>query len=159
MGSEVTAVSENDPIREYQSLVRELMDRAERLRPLVRSCQEAIERSGVKAQLTVGKRNPSRPQVEIVMTCRRLDETLILFRELAKEGLRTDKSNTHEDHNIHNVLAMREYRLGPDVVVAALMVSIKGGGGGDDGGGVDGPSCRMEQVGVKEVPVYEIKCD
>lgn len=139
----------NDPIRQFQAEVKSTMERAERLRPIVRACQDAIERSGVKASIGVGRRNQLRPKVEIMLVCDRLEDTVPLFRELAKEGLRTNKQDTHKDHNLFDVFAMREYDLGPDVMVLAVLA------GGKD----DGPKCRMEQVGVKEVPVYEMKCD
>lgn len=140
----------NDPIRQYQAEVQETMRRAERLRPIVRACQDAIERADVNASIAVGKRNQLRPQVEIMLMCKRLDETVALFRELAKEGLRTDKTDSHKDHNLYDVMAVREYNLGPDVTVIAMLF-----GRNEDGG----PTCRMEQVGVKEVPIYEMKCD
>lgn len=143
---------ENDPIRQFQAEVQETMDRAERLRPIVKACQEAIDRAEAKAAIMVGKRNQLKPKVEIMLTCETLDETVPLFRELAKEGLRTNKTDSHKDHNVFEVIAMREYNLGPDVTVIAMLF----GGKSEDG---DGPKCRMEQVGVKEVPVYEMKCD
>lgn len=142
---------ENDPIRQFQSEMEDTIRKAERLRPILRSVQDAIQRADVKASVLVGKRNQLRPQVEVMMLCKRLEETVVLFRELAKEGLRTDKSESHKDHNLFNVIAMREYNLGPDVMVIAMLA-----GGNDDS---EGPRCRMEQVGVKEVPVYEMKCD
>lgn len=140
---------ENDPIRKFQSQLQETLERAERLRPIVRACQDAVQRAEVKASIGVGTRNQLRPQVEIMMCCGRLDDTIPLFRELAKEGFRTDKKDTHKDHNLFDVMAMREYNLGPDVKVIALLTQ-----GRDD----SGPKCRMEQVGVKEVPVYEMRC-
>lgn len=141
----------DDPIRKFQSEIQETMERAERLRPIVKACQEAIERAEANASIVVGKRNQLRPKVEIMLICESLDETVPLFRELAKEGLRTNKKATHKDHNLFDVIAMREYDLGPDVTVIAMLA----GGSRDDGS----PRCRMEQVGVKEVPVYEMKCD
>ena len=143
---------ENDPIRKFQAEVQEATNRAERLRPIVKACQEAIERAEAKASINVRGRSQLRPKVEIMLLCKTLDETVPLFRELAKEGLRTDKTNSHKDHNLLEAIAMREYNLGPDVVVIAMLLSDKGKEG-------DGPKCRMEQVGVKEVPVYEMKCD
>lgn len=141
----------DDPIRKFQATIQATMSRAERLRPFVRACQDAIERAGVKASIGVGNRNQLRPKVEVMLFCGTLDETIPLFRELAKEGLKTNKDNTHKDHNLFEVIAMREYDLGPDVCVIAMLTGSKK----EDGA----PRCRMEQVGVKEVPVYEMKCD
>lgn len=142
--------NDNDPIRQYQSEVQQTMQRAERLRPILRAVQDAIQRADVKASVAVGKRNQLHPKIEVMMFCERLDETVTLFRELAKEGLRTDKKDSHKDHNLYDVIALREYNLGPDVSVIVML-----GGLNEEGR----PACRMEQVGVKEVPVYEMKCD
>ncbi len=141
--------TENDPIRKYQSELEKLKDSAERLRPLVRSCEDAILRADVNASVSVTGRDNC-PKIFIMFMCRTLDEVVPLLRELAKEGLHTDKSKTHEDRNLLDVIAMREYNLGPQVKLAAIIFDEKDG---------DGPSCRMEQVSVKEVPVYEMKCD
>ena len=138
----------NDPIRECQDRLQKLQERAERLRPVLKSCEEAIQRSDVKASISVGNRRPTEPKVEITMFCKNLKETVPLFRELAKEGLRTDKENTHEDRNVMKVIPMRIYSLGPDCEVVAKVVTS----------GEPGDACRMEQVGVKEVPIYEMKC-
>ena len=143
---------ENDPIRKFQAEVQETMEQAERLRPMVKACQEAIDRASAKASINISNRKRFKPKVEILLTCESLDETVPLFRELAKEGLRTDKKDSHQDHNFLEVFAMREYNLGPDVTVIAVLINGKNKDG-------DGPKCRMEQVGVKEVPVYEMKCD
>ena len=87
--------------------------------------------------------------MKIALIVKRLDEVNDLFKELAKEGYRTDKEDTFEDLKLLETIPMREYNLGPNLSVAAMVLSPR----------EDGPSCRMEQVGVKEVPVYEMKCD
>jgi hypothetical protein len=142
---------ENDPIHKFQADMQLIISQAEHLRPILRSCQDAIERSEMKASIVVAQRNSMRPTIEIMAFCKRLDESIPLFRELAKEGLHTDKNATHKDHNLFDVMAMRDYSLGPDVSVKILLSTSSK----DE----DGPSCRMEQVGVKEVPVYEMRCD
>lgn len=139
----------DDPIRKFQSDIQEKVNQAERLRPIVRACQDAIQRAESKASVVVSMARANRPKVEIMLICSRLEETVPLFREMAKEGFHTDKKDTHKDHNLFDVIAMREYNFGPDVSVIATVVP---------GDGV-GSSCRMEQVGVKEVPVYEMKCN
>lgn len=142
---------ENDPIRQFQSEIDELKYKVERLRPVLRSCQEAAIRAEVKVSISVGKRNQLRPKVEMMMICKTLDETVPLFRELAKDGIRTDKQDTHKDAKLFDMVAMREYNLGPDVSLVAMLFEDKNEFGES--------RCRMEQVGVKEVPVYEMKCD
>jgi hypothetical protein len=139
----------NDPIREFQTAMQRKIDNAERLRPLVKSCQDAMQRADGKGTIIITDRHGSRPIVEIMLICERLDDTVPLFRELAKEGLKTDKKDTHKDHQAFEIIAMREYNLGPDLKVIATIFTSKDSKG----------TCRMEQVGVKEVPVYEMKCD
>lgn len=86
-----------------------------------------------------------------MMFCKRLEKTVPLFRELAKEGLKTNKTNTHKDINLLKVMPMRVYDLGQDCELIAMIMSSK-----ED---EFGTSCRMEQVGTEEIPIYEMKCD
>jgi len=141
---------ENDPIREFQSKVQRLNQLAEELRPIVRSCEDAILRAESKATIDIQQITPVSLKVRIMLVCKHLKEPLPLLRELAKEGIHTDKIHTHEDYKVLDVLPMREYNLGKFVVLDVVLLSPT-----DE----EGQRCRVEQVGVKEVPVYEMKCD
>lgn len=141
----------DDPIRKFQAELQEASQKADRLRPLLRSCQDAIARCGAPAGISVRPEAGLRPSIAIVIFCERLEETVPLLRELAKEGLHTDKRESHTDRNLFNAIGMREYNLGPDLKVCAMLM-----GGNRDG---NGKACRMVQTGVKEVPIYEVKCD
>lgn len=145
-----TTETENDPIRQFQSELEGMKNSADRLRPIVKSCEEAIFRSDCKASVTVALRNNRNPKVNIMFFCKTLNEVIPLLRELAKEGLHTNKSKTHQDRSLFDVISLREYDLGPQVTLMAMLSGVKDG---------DGPTCRMEQVGVEEVPIYEMKCD
>ena len=145
----VVAVDENDPIRKFQSEISELSEKAERLRPLTNSCRDAIDRSGVSASFMVSQSGPRRVCVEIVAMVKKLDEVTPLFRELAKEGYRTKKDESPVDENMLDFIPVRHYKMGQDLSVRAMVL----------GNHEQGESCRLEQVGVKEVPVYEMKCD
>ncbi len=90
----------NDPIREFQARLQDISQEAERLRPVLKACQDAVQRSGVNVGIVVGSKNQLRPQVELMMDCSSLDETIPLFRELAKEGIHTDKKETYKDQKI-----------------------------------------------------------
>lgn len=140
-------MSENDPIREYQNKMQQACEDAERLRPIVKSCGEAIERAGVIASISV-QNTP--PQVHLVVLIKQLKDTIPLFRELAKEGLRTDKNDKPEDQKAFEVMAIRKYKMGPQLSVIAMMFPTEKEGE---------PTCRMVQTGVKEVPVYEMQCE
>ena len=74
----------------------------------------------------------------------------MLFRELAKEGLHTNKRKPFADRSFEGILGMREYDLG-DVTVNALMFNPNE----EEAEG----RCRLVQTGTKEVPVFEMKCD
>jgi hypothetical protein len=143
----------NDPIREYQSKLKLLSNQAEFLRPTLRAVEDAIERSGVNAVVVVGKKRMYDPQVEIAFFAKRLDESVPLLRELAKEGLKTDKDQVFKDELILSFVATREYNLGPSVILNVFLIN------GLHNSDSSGPTCRMEQVGVKEVPIFEMKCD
>lgn len=136
----------DDPIRSFQATQQQRIEAAERLRPLIKACEEASTRAGLVAHVSVNL-HQGRPRVHLSVGCKDLKEIVPLFRELAKEGLKVDKGESHRDSNLFDVVPMREYNLGPDLMVVAMIM-----------GGKEGPNCRMEQVGVKEVPVYEMKC-
>lgn len=142
-----------DPIREFQADLQRMADRAERLRPVLRACQDAIARAESTATIQISTRSlHADPHVHIMAVCKqRLDEMVPLFHELAKEGLKTDKQNSHTDNAAFDVLAMREYNLGHNLKVTAMLMPSRDG--------ENGPTCRIKKVGVKEVPVYEIECD
>ena len=142
----------DDPIRAFQAELDNKKVQAERLRPVVKACEEALQRCGHKASLSVDMIHSRNPKVRLTTVLQKLEDITPLFRELAKEGLRTNKENPYKDHNALDVMAMREYDLGDLSVVAVLVTSKKER---EDGT----PHCRLEQVGVKEVPIYEMKCD
>jgi len=142
----------NDPIRAFQAELDNKKVQAERLRPIIKVCEEAIQRCDFKATISVDMLQSRNPKVRLTTILNKLDDVTPLFRELAKEGLRTNKENPYKDHNAFDIMAMREYDLGNLTVMVVLITSKK-----EDDDGT--PRCRLEQVGVKEVPVYEMKCD
>lgn len=137
----------NDPIRQFQSELKELSAKAERLRPIVKACYDAITRAESNTSISVCMRD-SHPTIIMCLLCKSLKETIPLFRELAKEGLHTDKN--HKDDTMLDIIPYRQYTLGSELMLIAMVNSKKE---------EDGPSCRLEQVGIKETPVYEMKCD
>ena len=141
-------MNENDPIREYQSKMHRCIDNAERLRQVVKSCQDAIERAGVKASVVVEGDVTHAVRASIFFPVTTIRDVVPLLRELAKEGLHTDKKDNHKDHNFLDVIGTREYNLGPQCRLYAVVFS-----------GAKEASCRMQKVGEKTVPVYEMVCD
>ena len=141
----------NDPIREFQQRLHEQHDRAESKRPIVRACQDAIQRAESKAIVSLDD-GSSGVGVMITVPVKKLDDLIPLFRELAKEGLKTDKSQEPEDTKLMDVIGIRKYKLGAGVILTAFLLE------GDQKGSGDG-NCRMVQTGVKEVPVYGVQCD
>lgn len=143
---------QDDPIRKFQAELEEAKQRSERMRPLLKSCEEAIQRSECKmVSIHMRPKAGFEPKLEIMITVSSLDETIPLFRELAKEGLKTDKAKSHEDHSLFGVFGLREYNLGPNLAVMAVLLGKPAE--------QDGKCCRVEQVGTREVPVYEVRCD
>ena len=45
---------------------------------------------------------------------------------------------------------MREYKFGPDMIVAVIIQNLQES---------LGASCEMEQIGTKQVPIFRMKCD
>lgn len=140
--------SDNDPIRKFQSNLEDLGTRAEGLRPILKACQDAIQRAESDATCSIKQVSRYDVAVDIMVVCQKLDEVIPLLRELAKEGLHTDKDDTHTDTSLFEVFAIREYNLGRQCKLTAFLNTEK-----------SGPGCRMVQTGVKEVPEYEIVCD
>lgn len=139
----------NDPIRSYQTRMYDLAKLAEELRPILKACEDAVARSEISANPLVGVRDPLKPKVELVVMANQLKEVVGLLRELAKEGLHVEKDEAPKDTNIFDFAAMRTYKLGSTVEVSVMII-------GNDG---EGPVCKAKQVGVKEVPIYEIECE
>lgn len=138
----------NDPIRAYQAEQAAMSQRAEALRPIVKSCEEAIQRSECKAaHISVKTANGMFVKVNIMAMPNKLEDLVPLFRELAKEGIHTNKREPYKDHNYMGLFGMREYDCGDVIVSAVIMPKDEK----DDG-------CRMVQTGVKEVPVFEMVC-
>lgn len=132
----------DDPIRKYQSELNEMADKAEQLRPVLKACEDAIARTDRKA-VPVLRTTRDRPHITLAMFAQDLKEATDLIKELAKEGIRS-REKKHEDHNLFDAISMREYKLGEDVTLSVML---------------SGSQCKMEKVGTKEVPVYEMKCE
>jgi hypothetical protein len=131
----------DDPIRRFQHDLQKQHDDAEQLRPLLRACQDAIERAASQAAATISCEG-LRVQICLMLFADTLDDAVVLMRELAKEGIRS-RDKKFRDANLFDVIGMRVYELTRDV---QLMVMLSG------------DRCKMVQVGTKEVPVYDIKC-
>lgn len=138
-------MNDNDPIRQFQSDLQVAHGKAEALRPLLKSCQEAVERcgkvDGVFHAITVTSQHGLTPVVSIIACVQELAQVTPLFRELAKEGQHTNKSNPFDDCGD---MPMRRYQMqSPSLAVMVLY---------------SGEKCQKVQVGTKEIPVYEVKC-
>ena len=140
---------ENCPIRAYQNDLTSLSNRAEAMRPIVQACQDASERAGLRTSVIL-RTEEQRVRIAITIMPKNLDELIPLFRELAKEGLHTNKRKPFTDHSFEGILGMREYDLG-DVTINALIFNPSE----EEAEG----RCRLVQTGTKEVPVFEMKCD
>lgn len=136
---------ENDPIRKYQTQLRQAHERAEQLRPTLRACQDAIARAQSKAMAIItSEKGPygDRPYINLMLATETLDDSVPLIRELAKDGIRSHEKQ-FEDQNLLDVLSIRRYKLTRDVTLSVLLT---------------GEQCKMRQVGTKVVPVYEMQC-
>lgn len=143
----------NDPIGKYQARLRESIDNAELLRPIVHSCKAAMDKSELKNQYTimVGICGPWHPKVEIIVTVDDLRSIANALRELAKFDFQLDREHRPKDINIFDLAGSRMYKLGPYVRLYAIIF-------GTEKHPIAGSKCRLEQVGVEEVPIYEIRC-
>lgn len=145
----------NDPIRSFQAEMEDLKDYAERLRPLINSIRDAVARAfepNKFVNITVTQVSRKHPQIMVMLTADRAEESVPLFRELRKEGITTNKDKPYDDKKMLDVMPMRNYYCnGQDIIISVIFPMLDNG--------PDQPACRMEQVGIKEVPIYELKCD
>lgn len=132
---------EQDPIRRYQHDLRQLSEAAENMRPLLKACEDAIARAGSKAVCAL-KTSGMRPHIDVMLMAKSLDESVVLLRELAKEGLHS-KEKKFEDRSLADVISMRTYALTPQVSLTVMLM---------------GDQCKLKQVGTKVVPVFEMRC-
>ena len=141
--------SDNDPIVRFKRHVDEYKGQADALRPILTACRDAA----IRAYGDMDKED--RPDmmfnvnalngvvsVIIMMMAKTLDVVPILIRELAKEGLRSGDKK-FEDKKAFGIIDTREYQITDNVVLKVMLT---------------GESCSLKQVGVKEVPVYEMEC-
>jgi hypothetical protein len=131
----------DDPIRAYQHEQQSLSTNAEQLRPILKACQDAVSRANSQAIPKI-RTMGLQPVIYLILAASEMKEATNLMRELAKEGIRSHDKKFH-DRNLFDAIGMREYELTKSVYLSVMLL---------------GETCKMVQVGTKEVPVYDIQC-
>jgi len=130
-----------NPIEEYKQELQKKISQVEALRPLLILCQEAVKAAGEDQPILIRDEHGN-PHIRIVCMIDNLKEIVPLIRELAKRGIRSEKR--FEDKEFLGDMAIREYKVHSDITVMCFL---------------SGKQCRRVQVGTKEVPIYETRCD
>ena len=132
----------NRAIGAYHERLNELKSQALALAPVVGKCRNALTKAESSAVLSLETHNRT-PVISITAAVENLNELKPVIAELAKVGIRRKNPSAYEDSKVMDMLASRHIEFEHDVHLTAIVV---------------GEQCTMKQVGVKEVPIYEMNC-
>jgi len=90
------------------------------------------------------------PTVDVSWFCRSKDEISTVLRLFGAKGIH-QKERATNSAGLNGMIGVKVYVLTHNITINSLLFNLPGES--------QGKNCRMEQIGTKEVPVYEMKCD